>query len=130
MHEVMCKHDIMHEADAPGLPLISFLERRIRWIGVLLSVTCVAYFYALDRIFFSSAHFSPIFRRLLTVEDLRAAWLGLAICVLAVVWMRPAPILRLVDSLGDHPYRWSLAERGGGVPGRAGRVPRVSLVDG
>jgi len=113
----MCKHDIMHEADEPRLPLSSFLERRIRWIGVLLSVTCVVYFYALDRIFFSSAHFSPIFRRLLTVEDFRAAWFGLAICLLAAAWLRPSPILRLVDSLGQHPCLWALASAAMGILG-------------
>ena len=99
----------MHEADEPRLPLISFIDRRIKWVGVLLSATCLAYFYALDRVLFSSAHFSPIFRLLLTVDDFRAAWLGLAICLLAAVWNRPAPILKLVDSFGNHPRFLALA---------------------
>src|SRR6202022_2396565 len=32
-----------------------------------------------------------------------------AICVLAALWNRPGPILRLVDFLGNHPYSISLA---------------------
>jgi hypothetical protein len=98
----------MHEADESRLPLTSFVDRRIKLIGVLLSEVCLAYFYMLDRVFFSSAHFSPIFRQLLTGDDFRAGWLGLVICLLAAVWNRPAPILRLVDSFGNHPCSLAL----------------------
>jgi hypothetical protein len=77
--------------------------------GVLLCALCVAYFYALDRVLFSSAHFSPIFRLLLTAYDWRTAWLVLAIGCLAVLWNRPGPLLRLVDFLGEHPYSIVLA---------------------
>ena len=70
---------------------------------------CLAYFYALDRFLFSSAHFSPIFRLLLGVYDSRTAWLALAICVLASIWKRPGPVLRLADFFGNHPYIVALA---------------------
>jgi hypothetical protein len=76
---------------------------RIPLAGVLLSALCLAYFYLLDIVFFSSTHFSSIFRLLLTVYDLRIAWLALAISLLAALWNRPAPILRLVDFFGRHP---------------------------
>jgi hypothetical protein len=87
----------------------SSADRRIRLTGVLFSAMCVAYFNVLDRYLLSSAHFSPIFRQLLTVYDSRAAWLGLAIGCLAAVWNRPAPLLRLVDAVGRHPYGLSAA---------------------
>jgi hypothetical protein len=93
----------------PGLPLVRLTDRSIYSAGVLLCAICLAYFCALDRILFSSAHFSPIFRLLLTVYDWRTAWLALAICCLAALWNRPAPILRLVDFLGEHPYSIVLA---------------------
>ena len=76
------------------------IGRRVIWAGISLSVLCLAYFYMLDHILFSSMGFSPIFRFLLELDS-RAAWIGLAICGLAVLWNRPAPILRLVDFLSD-----------------------------
>jgi hypothetical protein len=87
-----------------GYQLISSIARRINWLGPLMSVVCVAYFYALDRALFSSAHFSPVFRLLMTVYDMRTAWLAAAVCLLAALWNRPAPILELVEFLGRHPY--------------------------
>jgi len=99
LSEVLCKHRIMHEAAI----------RRVRLAGVLICSMCLAYFYVLDRILFSSTHFSPIFRELLTVYDSSTAWLALAICILAALWNRPAPISRLVEFLGNHPYLVSLA---------------------
>jgi hypothetical protein len=90
------------------LPLIS-TDRRISLAAVLLSSICVGYLYTLDHLLFSSAHFSAIFRLLLRVYDLRSAWLALAICLAAAVWNKPAPLLRLVDFLGNHPYSTSLA---------------------
>jgi hypothetical protein len=92
----------MHEAAIAGDP--HALARRIHWLGLLLCVVCLAYFYALDRTLFSSAHFSPIFRLLLTVYDVRTAWLAVTVCLLAALWNRPAPILTLVEFLGRHPY--------------------------
>jgi hypothetical protein len=89
--------------------LINLTDRRIHLTGVLLCAMCLAYFYLLDRALFSSAHFSPIFRLLLTVYDSRTAWLALAICVLAALWNRPAAILRLVEFFGKHPYSIALA---------------------
>jgi hypothetical protein len=89
--------------------LIGLTDRRIYLAGVLLCAMCLAYFYLLDRALFSSAHFSPIFRLLLTVYDSRTAWLALAICLLAALWNRPGPILRLVEVFGNHPYSIALA---------------------
>ncbi|MDP9083238.1 MAG: hypothetical protein M3N50_05670 [Pseudomonadota bacterium] len=86
----------MHEISSNG--------RRIAWGGVLLCMLCLAYFYALDRVVFSSARFSPIFRQLLTVYDSKTAWLAAAVCFLAALWRRPAPILKLVEFFGRHPH--------------------------
>jgi hypothetical protein len=94
----------MHEADEPGPMLATVIDRRVRLAGILICAVCVAYFYALDRVLFSSAHFSRIFRLLLTTQDFPSAWLALAVCLLAALWNRPAPILRLVDFAGNHPY--------------------------
>lgn len=83
--------------------LSRFTEREVKATSLVLSAACVAYFYLLDRIVVSSAHFSPIFRLLLTRYDLPAAWLALVVCILAAGWRRPAPILRLVDFIAQHP---------------------------
>ena len=83
--------------------LSPFTERGVRAMSLALCAACVAYFYLLDRIVFSSAHFSPVFRDLLTRYDIQAAWLALPICIAAGLWRRPAPILRLVDFIGQHP---------------------------
>jgi hypothetical protein len=90
---LMCKHPIMTESRAIG--------QRAIWVGISLSVVCLAYFYMLDRIMFSSMGFSPIFRFLLA-RDSRAAWISVAICCVAALWNRPAPILRLVEFLDEH----------------------------
>jgi hypothetical protein len=89
--------------------LSSFADRRVRLAGVMLGALCLAYFGLLDRLLFSSARFSPIFRQLLTVYDSQTAWLALAICCLAAFWRRPAPVLRLVEFFGRHPYSVPLA---------------------
>src|SRR5580704_10790087 len=86
-----------------------FTERDVRVTGFALCVACVAYFCLLDRIVFSSDHFSPIFRDLLTRYDFHAAWLALVICISAGFWRRPAPLLRLVDFIGRHPAGIALA---------------------
>jgi hypothetical protein len=87
--------------------LSRFTERRARAAGVVMCVLCVAYFYLLDRLWFSSSHFSPIFRALLKF-DIQTAWLALAVCLLAMAWNRPAPILQCVDFLGRHPIGLAL----------------------
>lgn len=79
------------------------MSRLVQWTGVLLCAACLAYFSLLDHALLSSAHFSPIFRYLLTAYDSRTAWLALTICVIAAFWTRPAPILALVDAIGQHP---------------------------
>ncbi|MEO7206686.1 MAG: hypothetical protein ABI356_03235 [Steroidobacteraceae bacterium] len=89
--------------------LSRFTECEVRATGLALCAACVAYFYLLDRIVFSSTHFSPIFRDLLTKHDLPAAWLALAIAIAALLWRWPAPILRLVDFFGEHPIGIALA---------------------
>jgi hypothetical protein len=85
-----------------------FIERDARVVGVVVCVLCVAYFYSLDHLLFSSSHFSPIFRALLKF-DVQAAWLALAVCLPAMAWNRPAPILQCVDFLGRHPIGLALA---------------------
>jgi hypothetical protein len=92
--------------------LSRFTERDVRATGLALCAACVAYFFLLDRMVFSSANFSPIFRYLLTRYDLHAAWLALVICILACFWRRPAPILRLIDFIGQHPIRVALTTVG------------------
>jgi hypothetical protein len=87
-------------------------DRRIRLIGVLLCAMSLAYFHVLDRFLFSSTHFSPIFRQLLTVYDSQTARLALAVCCLAALWSRPGPILRLVELIGNHPYSIAAASAG------------------
>jgi hypothetical protein len=82
--------------------------RRVRLAALLLGAMCLAYFYALDRFLFSSTHFSPIFRQLLTVYDSQTAWLALAICFMAALWNGSALISRLVDFFGNHPCSISL----------------------
>ena len=84
-------------------------DRRVVRLSAVLSAICLAYFLALDRWAFSSAHFSPIFRLLLTADDARTAWLSLGLCLLAALWNRPAPSLRLADFFGNHPYSVALA---------------------
>ena len=84
-------------------------DRRVVRLSAVLSAICLAYFLALDRLLFSSAYFSPIFRLLLTAEDSRTAWLALAVCLLAALWNRPTPSLRLADFFGNHPYSAALA---------------------
>ncbi|HEY2145221.1 MAG TPA: hypothetical protein VGH12_04065, partial [Steroidobacteraceae bacterium] len=84
-------------------------ENRVILMGVACSALCVAYFYLLDRILLSSAHFSPIFRFLLATYDVKAAWLSLMVCVLATAWDRPALISQWVDFLGRNPLQIALA---------------------
>jgi len=91
----MCKHLIMTETRAIG--------QRLIWVGTSLAAMCLPYFYLLDRILFSSAGFSSIFRFLLA-PDLKAAWIGFAVCGLAALWNRPTPILRIAEFLGRRPY--------------------------
>jgi hypothetical protein len=83
------------------------IGRHAIWLGMALCVVCIGYFYALDHVLFSSANFSPIFRFLLR-QDAITAWLMLAICIVAALWNKPAPILLLVEFLGRHPGRVAL----------------------
>src|ERR1700676_3060436 len=92
-----------------SLAAFRLTDRRIVWTGLSLSVICLGYFFALDRLLFSSAHFSPIFRLLLAAYDCRTAWLSLAMCLLAALWNRPAPLLKLADFFGSHPCSVALA---------------------
>src|SRR5579863_1406051 len=87
---LVCKHPIMTETRMIG--------QRVIWAGISLAVMCLAYFHMLDRVLFTGTAFSPIFRFLLA-PDLKAAWIGLAICCFAALWNRPAPIFRVVDFL-------------------------------
>ncbi|HEX3949688.1 MAG TPA: hypothetical protein VHW95_07555 [Steroidobacteraceae bacterium] len=77
--------------------------RRLELAAIGLGALCIAYFYLLDRLIFSTVGFSPIFRFLLTAYDFTTAWLALLVCLFAVFWNRPAPVLKFVDFLGKHP---------------------------
>ena len=72
-------------------------------IGLLLAVSCLAYFVLLDRWIFSARGFSPIFDFLLAVLDARAAWLATSIAFLAILWRRAEPIRTLAGFIGRHP---------------------------
>jgi hypothetical protein len=109
MHEAI-DASASHSAQSEGSVrmLGRSLERRATMVGLLCSALCVAYFYLLDHLFLSSRDFSPIFRYLLTSFDSQAAWLGLAVCLLAAFWNQPAPILRWVNTLGQRPVALAL----------------------
>jgi hypothetical protein len=70
---------------------------------LFVSLCCLAYFYLVDRIIFSTAVFVPIFRFLLTVYDAQTAWLAVGVCIVAAAWRRPAPILVVVDAFARYP---------------------------
>ncbi len=72
--------------------------------AVLCSAACVLYFFVLDRAVFSSAHFSLIFRTLLSAYDSRTAWPALAVCIAAALWKWPASASKVVDFFANHPY--------------------------
>ena len=77
--------------------------RRTGLLGLLLSVLCLAYFYLLGSgIVFNHRHFAPIFYDLLNFYDRPTAALGVFVCLAALLWKRPAPLLRLVDYLEGH----------------------------
>jgi hypothetical protein len=79
------------------------VTRRMILLSILCSVLCLAYFYLLDRLFFSSRYFSVIFRFLLTGYDADTAWLAAGVCVLAALWNRPNFIVKLVDFMACRP---------------------------
>jgi hypothetical protein len=85
------------------MPKSHFIDHRTIWLGVSLCVMCLAYFYMLDRVFFSSAKFSPIFRFLLAADG-TTAWIAAVISALAMLWNRPAPILRFVEFIGERAF--------------------------
>jgi hypothetical protein len=90
---------------------IELSARRVKAAGIVLGIACVAYFYVLDRIGFSSVSFSPIFRMLLK-RDSATAWVALAICGLAATWTRSEPITKLVAFLGAHINSVAVASLG------------------
>lgn len=83
--------------------MVQTFDRKVELIGILFCVLCLAYFYIVDRIVFSSADFSVIFRSLLLIYDIKVAWLAVATCFLAAIWNRPIPVLRLIDFLSTRP---------------------------
>jgi hypothetical protein len=60
-------------------------------------------------IVFDHRHFARIFYDLLYSYDRRSALLGVIVCLAALLWTNPAPLLRLVDYLGRHPAVTALA---------------------
>jgi len=84
-------------------------DRQIVVIGVLLTTTVLAYFYAADNYFFSTRLMSPIFQYLLMVDDFNTVWLTFAVCVLAAFWKDPAPFMKITRFLGEHVLAISIA---------------------
>jgi hypothetical protein len=78
-------------------------SRHVVPFALLAALLCLAYFYLVDRVIFSTAVFAPIFKFLLTTYDAQTAWLALGVCIIAAAWRKPAPILRVVDALAAHP---------------------------
>ena len=85
------------------------MTRRVILLSILCSVSCLAYFYMLDRTFFSSSYFSPIFVLLLTGYDARVPWLMVVVCTLAALWNRSDALLKLVDCIAGRPIGLALA---------------------
>ncbi len=84
-------------------------DRLVGMFGIILCLLCLSYFYAIDRTWLSSAGFSPIFQTLLLVYDVQTAWLSVFICIVAVFWIKPDPVLRVVDWLGANPFAVSFS---------------------
>jgi hypothetical protein len=82
-------------------------SRRTIRVSVALCTLCVLYFLVLDRAVFSSTNFSRIFRYLLE-PDAKTAWVMLVACIVAGLWKRPAPILKIVEFLGRRPRETAL----------------------
>ncbi len=83
-------------------------SRHVTLLGILASVSCLAYFYMLDRVVFSSRLFVPIFALLLTVYDVRTAWLTVLVCIVAALWKRSEPVLKMIDFLAEHPSKMAI----------------------
>jgi hypothetical protein len=83
-------------------------SRQLILLGILANTLCLAYFYLVNRVVFSTSGFASIFEFLLIRYDVETAWVALGVCVLAAAWLRPTPILALVDTLGRHPRRLAL----------------------
>ncbi|MBS0614755.1 MAG: hypothetical protein JSS24_16430 [Proteobacteria bacterium] len=88
---------------------MSTFERQLPLLSTLACVWCLGFFYLLDRVLFASSHFSPIFQFLLTVYDTQTAWAAVAVCMLALLWRRPAPADRVVHLFARHPAMVSAA---------------------
>lgn len=69
----------------------------------------VAYFYVVDRVYFSSKHLSPMFRYLLLVEDFKFAWFSLGICVVAAAGRWPQAWPTAADWAAKRPLQIAIA---------------------
>jgi hypothetical protein len=74
--------------------------QRTIYSAVLLCLVWVAYFVAADMGYIHTGYMSAIFRSLLLKLDGMSVWIAMLVCLLALAWKRPAPILALVDLLG------------------------------
>ena len=109
MHEAQSTKGPPLDCGRPAREIVSRLAGRYGILAAaVLCALCVAYFYLLDHILFSSHHFSPIFRFLLVTNDAKAAWTGLVVCLLASLWNRPAPILRWLNFVTQRPLGLAL----------------------
>jgi hypothetical protein len=83
--------------------LVSAFDRRIGLVGLLLCVLCLAYFFLLaQQVGFDYRHFTPIFFILLYIYDRWAAACGVLLCLVALLWAKPRPLIQLVDFLERH----------------------------
>jgi hypothetical protein len=95
-------------------------DRRAGMVGLLLCVLCLAYFFLLAaHIAFDYRNFTLIFVTLLIFFDKTAAVVGVLVCLAALLWKRPQPLLRLVDFLDRHARAIAV---GGGVAFAAGAL--------
>jgi hypothetical protein len=91
------------ESRTGGNRLNDTSDDRTGLVGLLLCVLCLAYFYMLgDSVIFDYGHFTRIFFDLLFFYDRQTAALAVLVCLAALLWRRPKPILRLVDHLDGH----------------------------
>ena len=97
--------------DAPdrGVARQAAADRHSILAAVLLTTIALAYFYATDNFYLSTGLMSPIFQYLLMAQDEKTAWLALGICLIAVCWKNPSPILKVVDFVGSNVIAVAMA---------------------
>lgn len=77
--------------------------RRVILIVTGISLLCAFYLALVARDMVYIGTVAPIFRFLLARLDGQAVWVSLLICLIALLWRRAAPVLRLANLLGRYP---------------------------